>query len=115
MVQRLPFAQPTAVQITIMWITLIIHLLSARLTVCRNGPILITPSLKAPLTPPQGRTPVVARQGVKSPCSLPPKTLLEPHRTSDQAEARNPGYTSSYRLPRLLAIVDSIDAARPLS
>lgn len=63
----------------------------------------------------QGRTPVVARQGVKSPCSLPPKTLLEPRRTSDQAEARNLGYTSSYRLPRLLAIVDSIDAARPLS
>lgn len=43
------------------------------------------------------------------------KTLLEPHRTSDQAEARNLGYTNSYRLPRLLAIVDSIDAARPLS
>jgi hypothetical protein len=29
-VRRIPFAQPTAVQIAVMWITLIIHLLSAR-------------------------------------------------------------------------------------
>lgn len=35
------------------------------------------------------------------------KTLLEPHRTSDQAEARNLGYTSSYKL--LLAVVEDDD------